>query len=139
MTKMLQAEKEAFLADLHVGVLGLNNPGAGPLTVPIWYDYKPGQRLWIITGEHSKKGKLISVGSRVSLAAQNESPPYQYVSIEGSVDAVTPTTQSELEAMAIRYLGEQQGKAYAEHSTLAGQMTVWVKPEHWLAVDYSKH
>lgn len=138
MTKMQQAEKEAFLADLHVGVVGLTDPGAGPLTVPIWYDYTPGARLWMITGRDSRKGQLINTGSRLSLAAQTEAPPYKYVSIEGVVDDITQTTAEELQAMAIRYLGEEQGKAYAAGSTLEGQITVWVTPERWLAVDYSK-
>ena len=53
MTAMSQKEKEAYLADLHVGVLAINEPGLGPLTVPIWYDYTPGGPLWMITGTES--------------------------------------------------------------------------------------
>ena len=83
MTAMSQKEKEAYLADLHVGVLAINEPGLGPLTVPIWYDYTPGGRLWMITGTESRKGRLLKMGERVSLAAQSEAPPYKYVSIEG--------------------------------------------------------
>ena len=138
MTKMQQDEKEAFLAGLHVGVLGLNDPGAGPLTVPIWYDYTPGQRLWVLTGENSRKAKLIEEGTRVSLAAQSEALPYKYVSVEGVIEEITPTTTQELLAMAIRYLGEEQGKAYAASSSADGQMTVWIRPQRWLAVDYAK-
>ena len=62
MTQMTQQEKETFLADLHVGVMGFNDPGAGPLTVPIWYDYSPGGQLWVITGKQSRKSKLLEVG-----------------------------------------------------------------------------
>ena len=138
MTKMTMDEKQAFLADLHVGVIGLNDPGAGPLTVPIWYDYTPGGDLWVITGKDSKKGKLLSDGARVSLAAQTETAPYVYVSIEGPVTAIEPTDADTLLAMAVRYLGEEQGRAYAEGSPLEGQITVKITPERWLAVDYSK-
>ena len=60
MTTMTQTEKELYLADLHVGVLAINEPGAGPLTVPIWYDYEPGGNLWMITGTNSRKGKLLN-------------------------------------------------------------------------------
>ena len=35
-TRMTQEEREAFLADLHVGVLAIPADGA-PLTAPIWY------------------------------------------------------------------------------------------------------
>ena len=43
---MTEAEREEFLADLHVGVLGVNH-GDVPLAVPIWYGYEPGRRLVI--------------------------------------------------------------------------------------------
>jgi len=131
-------EKQAFLAGVHVGVIGLNDAGRGPLTVPIWYDYTPGGELWLITGAHSRKGKLLSQGTRVSLAAQSETPPYQYVSVEGPVTRITPTDAQTLLDMAIRYLGKEQGTAYANSSDLADQITVYISPEHWLAVDYGK-
>ncbi|MEM9621335.1 MAG: pyridoxamine 5'-phosphate oxidase family protein [Pseudomonadota bacterium] len=138
MTQMSQDEKMAFLADLHVGVLGLNDPGRGPLTVPIWYDYTPGGELWMVTGANSRKGKLLEAGTRVSLAAQTEQAPYRYVSVEGVVSSIEPTDAKTLTDMAIRYLGEAQGTAYAAGSDLTGQVTVRVKPERWLAVDYSR-
>ena len=34
---MTKAEREAFLADVHVGVLAVDEPGRGPLALPIWY------------------------------------------------------------------------------------------------------
>jgi nitroimidazol reductase NimA-like FMN-containing flavoprotein (pyridoxamine 5'-phosphate oxidase superfamily) len=135
---MTQNEKQAFLAALHVGVLGLNDPGRGPLTVPIWYDYEVGGHLWLITGSQSRKGKLLGDGTRISLAAQTEQAPYQYVSVEGPVVAVKPTDQPTLIAMAVRYLGEAQGQAYAAASNLEHQITVYMQPERWLAVDYNR-
>ena len=138
MTSMSQPEKEAFLADLHVGVIGINDPNQGPLTVPIWYDYEPGGELWVITGSQSRKGKLLTLGSRVSLAAQTEDAPYKYVSIEGPVTQITATDGATLLAMAQRYLGEEMGAAYAEGSDLSEQVTVRIQPERWLAVDYAK-
>lgn len=141
MTQMSQAEKMAFLADLHVGVLGLNEHGPedrGPLTVPIWYDYQPDGELWIITGRTSRKGKLLELGTRLSLAAQTENAPYCYVSVEGVVTSIEATDAETLLAMAVRYLGEEQGAAYAAGSNLDGQITVRIQPQRWLAVDYSR-
>ena len=138
MTSMSQSEKEAFLADLHVGVVGINDPERGPLTVPIWYDYTPGETLWMVTGSNSRKGKLLEVGTRVSLAAQSEELPYKYVSVEGPVSRVEPCDEKTLRAMAIRYLGEEMGASYAEGSGIEGQVIVHVTPERWLAVDYGK-
>ncbi|NJN52317.1 MAG: pyridoxamine 5'-phosphate oxidase [Gammaproteobacteria bacterium] len=138
-TQMTQAEKESFLADLHVGVLSMNDPGRGPLTVPVWYIYEPGKELWFLTGPTSRKGKLLKKGTRVSLCAQTETPPYQYVSIEGVVSAIEPADrEGEGRPMARRYLGKQMGDQYTDAGSSDESVTVRVKPERWLAVDYGK-
>ena len=138
MTAMTETEKQEYLADLHVGVLSLNDNSNGPLTAPIWYDYEPGGELWFITGPNSLKGKLLEVGVRLSLVAQSEEPPYKYVSVEGTVVSIRESTEDDLLAMAVRYLGETGGKQYTENSNVSGGVLVRIKPERWLAVDYGK-
>lgn len=138
MSSITQKEKESFLADLHVGVLSLIDGSNGPLTVPIWYDYKPGKDLWFITGPNSRKGKLLKIGVRLSLVSQSEVPPYKYVSIEGPVISIEKTNTEDLTSMAVRYLGLIDGKLYVDNNETSEAITVRVKPEHWLAVDYSK-
>jgi nitroimidazol reductase NimA-like FMN-containing flavoprotein (pyridoxamine 5'-phosphate oxidase superfamily) len=139
MTAMTETEKQEYLADLHVGVLSLNNDSKGPLTAPIWYDYEPGGELWFITGPNSLKGKLLDVGVRLSLVAQSEDPPYKYVSVEGPVVSIDESTKDDLLAMAVRYLGDDGGRQYAENSNTSGGIIVRVKPERWLCVDYGKN
>jgi nitroimidazol reductase NimA-like FMN-containing flavoprotein (pyridoxamine 5'-phosphate oxidase superfamily) len=73
---MTQEEREAFLADLHVGVVSMNRDNAGPLFAPIWYSYEDGELLFAI-GEGSRKSALMNLGDRVSLVAQTETVPYQ--------------------------------------------------------------
>ena len=138
MTAMTETEKQEYLADLHVGVLSLNDNSNGPLTAPIWYDYEPGGELWFITGPNSLKGKLLEIGVRLSLVAQSEEPPYKYVSVEGPVVSIRESTEDDLLAMAVRYLGETGGKQYTENSNVSGGVLVRIKPERWLAVDYGK-
>ena len=136
---MSSSERELFLSALHVGIISIPRATKGPLTVPIWYDYQPGGELWVITDTDSIKGKLLTKASRISLCAQTETAPYQYVSVEGPF-TTRPSTQEELLAMAVRYLGEEQGKAYAENSAGGGEgsMVVAIAPETWFSVDYNK-
>ncbi|SVC61844.1 uncharacterized protein METZ01_LOCUS314698, partial [marine metagenome] len=133
MAAMTEMEKQQFLADLHVGVLSLNDDTKGPLTAPIWYDYEPGGELWFIISPNSLKGKLLEMGVRLSLVAQSEKPPYKYVSIEGPVVSIDESNEADLLAMAVRYLGEDGGKQYAENSNASGGIIVRVKPERWLS------
>jgi uncharacterized protein len=139
VTKMSQQEKELFLADLHVGVLAIPDPSHGPLTVPVWYDYKPGGDLWFLTGPTSRKGKLLKQGVRVSLCAQTETPPYKYVSIEGPVVSIAPSDREKYgRPMAHRYLGQKLGDQYTDAGDPEASVIVRIRPEQWLAVDYGK-
>jgi len=140
---MTKDEREAFLADLHVGVISIGEPGRGPLTVPIWYAYEPGGELWVVTDRDSRKGRLLAGAGRVSLCAQSEAPPYRYVSVEGPIVAIEPADRERhARPMARRYLGAELGDRYVEATAggreAGGSVVVRVRPERWLTVDYRK-
>ena len=137
-TRMTQAEREAFLAGLHVGVLSIPNSAGAPLSAPIWYGYEPGGEIWVLTGATSRKGTLLAEGVQVTLVAQQESLPYAYVSVEGSVAAIHAAGVDDTRPMAIRYLGEESGNAYADASSGNDSIRVVIRPERWLTVDYAK-
>ena len=143
--KMSRAEREQFLADVHVGIISIADPGRGPLTAPIWYDYEPGGELWVITAQSSRKGRLLETIDRFSLCAQTEVAPYKYVSVEGSIASIRPSDfESDERAMAHRYLGAEFGESYLEATGGAAaraeevQLRVAMRPERWLTTDYSK-
>lgn len=140
---MTKDEREKFLAALHVGVISMEDPGRGPLTVPIWYMYEPGGELWVITDRDSRKGKLLKAGTRISLVAQTETAPYQYVSVEGPIVTVEPSHRDrDTLPMAQRYLGEELGRQYvaatSDEREARGSIVVRMRPERWLTVDYKK-
>ena len=66
---MTRGEREAFLADVHIGVLAINEEGMGPSAAPIWYLYEPGGEIEFSMSGSSQKARLLEVGSRVSLVA----------------------------------------------------------------------
>ena len=138
MTKM---EREAFLAGVHVGMISIAEEGRGPLTVPIWYAYAPGGELWLITGRHSRKGRLLTQAGRCSLCVQTESPPYRYVSVEGPITAIEAVdVERDLRPLAHRYLGAEEGDRFVEQ-TRGGQaenILIRLWPERWLTADYAK-
>ena len=136
---MSKAEREAYLSELHVGVISIEMAGHAPLATPIWYDYKPGVGLWILTNPHSKKGKALEAAGRFTLVAQNEAAPlYKYVSVSGPVTEVRPCTESENLAMAMRYFDEATAKAYAASVDVDTSNYYLMQPDQWLTLDYSK-
>jgi hypothetical protein len=137
---MTKAEREAFLADLHVGILCVNEANRGPLAVPIWYWYVPGGDIFIVTGEASRKAKALAAAGRATFTVQTEAPPYKYTTIEGPVTLAKPDFERDMRAVAIRYLGPAGGEAYLKSTgaTGRGSVLVRIRPERWLTVDYEK-
>jgi hypothetical protein len=137
---MSKAEREAFLAGLHVAVISIPESGRGPLTVPIWYSYEPGGVVRFVTGGGSRKAALIRQAGRLSVCVQTETAPYQYVSIEGPATIGQPDFERDIRAMAHRYLGTQMGEMYLQMTAdeRTNSILVSVKPERWLTVDYTK-
>src|ERR671918_3040389 len=107
---MTKQEREAFLAEVHVGVISIPEPGRGPLTVPVWYSYELGGELRVVTARTSRKGQLLERAGRFSLCAQTETPPYKYVSVEGPIVAIeVADLERDLRPLAHRYLGAEMG------------------------------
>jgi nitroimidazol reductase NimA-like FMN-containing flavoprotein (pyridoxamine 5'-phosphate oxidase superfamily) len=140
---MAKQEREAFLADVHVGIISIAEEGRGPLTVPVWYGYDPGEDLWIMTGRESRKGRLLARAGRFSLCAQTEASPYKYVSVEGPiVSSDAADIERDLRPLARRYLGKEAGDRYVEETrnlpTHSDNVLVRMRPERWLTTDFSK-
>lgn len=135
---MTQSEREQFLSDLHVGVLGIERPDGPPLTVPVWYIYEPGGELWFLTSLDSVKGRLLQQSMRFSLCAQSESLPYKYVSVEGTATISPADKELHSRPMAHRYLGVKGGDSYVESGADGESVRVSMTPERWFTVDYSK-
>jgi nitroimidazol reductase NimA-like FMN-containing flavoprotein (pyridoxamine 5'-phosphate oxidase superfamily) len=136
---MTKAERDEFLAGLHVGIISIEQTDAPPIGVPIWYDYRPDVGVWILTDGESAKGRALQAAGRFTLCAQDEAPPnYRYVSVEGPVVEVRPAErEKDSRPMARRYLGEQLGDLYTDSQEGEG-LVFTMRPERWRTVDYGK-
>ncbi|QZA08362.1 pyridoxamine 5'-phosphate oxidase family protein [Mycolicibacter heraklionensis] len=134
-----ETERQQFLADKHIAVLSVAaTDGRPPASVPIWYDYTPGGNILVNTGAGRRKAKLIEQVGAVTLVVQREELPYQYVVVEGTViDAATPSPLPQREAIAVRYLGEEGGRAFAANMDGASSVLFTIRPDRWLTADFS--
>jgi PPOX class probable F420-dependent enzyme len=134
-----ESERQKFLADKHIAVLSVAaSNGRPPASVPIWYDYEPGGDIRISTSASRRKARLIREAGTVTLVVQREEQPYQYVVVEGTVvDAVSPAPTGGREAIAIRYLGEEAGRAFVRGFDGADQVLFTIRPDRWFSADYS--
>jgi PPOX class probable F420-dependent enzyme len=138
MAKMTGEEREAFLAELHVGVIAVEREDRAPLAVPIWYAYEPGGDVLLWTDAGSVKEKLIRAAGRFTITAQVEEPPYRYVTAEGPVTSIDPADEATGLKIAVRYLGQEAGRAFAQQSLNPDSVIIRMRPERWLSSDYSK-
>jgi nitroimidazol reductase NimA-like FMN-containing flavoprotein (pyridoxamine 5'-phosphate oxidase superfamily) len=123
---MSRQEREDFLTGVHVAVLSVASDGGGsPLAVPVWYTYEPGGTVNVTTGRATRKAAAIRAAGRFSLCAQDERPPYKYVTVEGPV-VVEDATEDE------------RGDAYIAANPTGGQVVFRMTPERWLTADYGK-
>lgn len=139
-TDMTTTEREAFLADVRVGVLAIERPGKGPLAHPVWYVFD-GTDVIVTMEATSVKARLLARSGRATMTVQDERPPYRYVMVEGpaTIEPASDGDGYDLREVAIRYLGTEAGNAYADE--LAGTyeaVTVRLHPERWTTVDYGK-
>ena len=137
--QMTREEREAFLADVHVGVISIDQPGRAPLGVPIWYSYDPAIGVWVITSPDSIKGRLLKAAGRYSICAQVEAGLYKYVSVEGPISSTREADlEKDLRPMARRYFGPEMGDQYVASSGTERGLVYTMQPERWLTVDYAK-
>lgn len=138
MAHMSKTQREAFLAQPHVGVISIEAEGRAPVTVPIWYSYEPGGTVKVLTGVNSQKTRLLKAAQRFSLCVQRERLPYQYVSVSGPIVAERPAElEPDSRPMAHRYLGADMGEVYLEDDQ-GDSLVFEMQPERWSSVDYGQ-
>ena len=139
---MTSEEREQFLAAVHVGVLSINQPGRGPLAMPLWYLYEPGGEIVIVTRPETRKAQLIATGARVAFVVQAEDLPPKYVSVEGRVVSVAPAdVDRDVRPLASKYLGAEVGNGYIDATRPNGttnEVVIRIRPERWFSRDFGK-
>jgi hypothetical protein len=113
-------------------------------TSPVWYHYQQGGNVTFFTGtqgQKSRKAELIERAGVVSLCVQQETFPYKYVTIEGTVVLIDrPPTAEQALAIVRRYLPEEQARGFvaAELDHPSGEFVLFsVHPDHWHSLDFS--
>ncbi len=137
MAKLSSDEREKFLSDVHVGVIAVERPDRAPLSVPIWYGNEPGGDVLLWTESESLKHRLIRDAGRFAITAQDEAPPYRYVTAEGDVTDISPATDADVRHIAIRYLGDQEGNQFTDANLTPTSIVIRMRPQRWLSFDYS--
>ena len=141
---MTDRARDAFLTEPHVAVLAISRGELPPHTSPVWYHHQPDGNVTFFTGtqgRRSRKADLIEESGVVSLCVQQETFPYKYVTVEGTIVQIDrPPTAEQVLAIVRRYLPEEhaQGFVAAELGNPSGEFVLYsVRPDHWHSFDFS--
>ena len=102
-----------FVDQRRVGVLAYIRADGRPNQVPIWYTHREGA-FHMSTTTTGPKRRALERNPKVSLAIQDERPPYRAVIVDGtaSLHPLDDSTDDPTEGMATRYLGRLGAAAY---------------------------
>jgi nitroimidazol reductase NimA-like FMN-containing flavoprotein (pyridoxamine 5'-phosphate oxidase superfamily) len=142
--RLTEQEQQQFLAEKHIAVLSIpSDDERPPLAFPVWYAYEPGGDVAYYTHRTdppSRKLRLLHEGTPVSFCIQREALPYKYVTVEGTVVAVSddPTVDQML-AIVRRYLPEEAARAYVEGESDNPDIALvlfTIRPERWSGFEF---
>ncbi|MCG8351463.1 MAG: PPOX class F420-dependent oxidoreductase [Chloroflexales bacterium] len=130
MQHMTTEEYRSFLLDRpRTGKLATVRQDGRPHVVPIWFDLD-GDTLVFTTWHTSVKVANMQHDPRVAICVDEETPPFDFVLIEG-VATITDDAQMLRHwatRIASRYMGIEQAEAYGKRNSVAGELLVRVKP-----------
>lgn len=135
---LTKEEREQFLSEPHVAALSVAaGDQRGPLTVPVWYQYRPGAEPWVLTGAGSRKHRLIEATGHFSLMVDRVEPTVRYVAVDGPVSRIEPGTDEMLVEVTERYLPPEAVAPYLEMARRehGDSVVIWMRPQHWLSAD----
>jgi PPOX class probable F420-dependent enzyme len=124
-------EARAFLsAGTRTGKLATVRDDGSPHVAPIWFVLDDDGAIVFTTGEDTVKGTAIRRDPRVSICVDDETPPFAYVRVDGSVtisedldDMLVWTTR-----IAARYMGDEKAESYGKRNAVKGELLVRIQP-----------
>jgi nitroimidazol reductase NimA-like FMN-containing flavoprotein (pyridoxamine 5'-phosphate oxidase superfamily) len=142
---LTEQERQEFLAEPRVAVLSVaSDSDRPPLTVPVFYGYRPGGTITFFTatqGQKARKVRLIQKAGVLSLSVQRAEPPYKYVTVEGTVvQTDRPPSAEQLLPIVRRYMPEEHAQAFvaAELGRPGSELVLFtIRPDRWLTADFS--
>jgi len=113
----------------HTAVFATVREDGRPHAVPTWY--APDGDDYVFTTWHATvKARNLRSDPRVSLVVQDETPPFDYVVVEGEADLVDDLDECRRIArlLAAKYMGEGRADEFAARNGVPGELVVRIRP-----------
>jgi PPOX class probable F420-dependent enzyme len=102
------------------------------LLSPVWHEWRSGG-FSVHLGADGINARLLRRDPRASIVVYDDCPPYSGLELRGEARLTTEDERATLRRLAVRYLGEREGNAYADAASWvgvvlrleAGDLRVW--------------
>ncbi len=138
MPRMGEEKYKRFMMEgTRTAMLATVRKDGRPHVAPIWFVLDGGDIVFN-TGRDTVKGHAIRRDGRVALSVDDPTPPYAFVSIEGSVtyQDCADIPEEGLKwgtRIAARYVGEERAEAFGRRNAVPGELLVRLTPEKIVA------
>lgn len=123
-------QAEVFLHEPQVAVLATVDRQGRPHAMPIWYLYEDG--VVVMSAERgSQKQRNIERNPSATLVLDQRETPYYALMVRGTAAIGPPLAPEQHQRLAIRYLGEEAGRRYAERTIGHDTISIRLTPEDW--------
>ena len=104
---------DEFLLRTQIAVITTIDSEGRPRSAPLWYHWEDGA-AYMFTGRETLKWRNIMRNPYASLCVDWREPPYKSVILDGPDEEVTRPIYELVLGMALRYYGEEEGRAFGE-------------------------
>ena len=122
-------DREKFFNDPNIALLATTGPGRRPHAIPIWYLYEDGHFI-MAAGANSQKVRNIERQGEATLTIDRRELPYYAVMVRGATEIGPPMSDDARLRLAVRYLGEERGRAYAARRTGGNAVSIHLQPDN---------
>ena len=131
--QMTSREINAFINSqpARPAILSTVREGGEPHCAPIWIALDETGDILFNTGSKTVKGKNLARTGRAAICVQDDTAPFSFVSIEGTVTLVHDLAEVGLWATIIggRYMGDERSEEFGARNAVEGELLVGLRPE----------
>ncbi|MCE2464127.1 MAG: PPOX class F420-dependent oxidoreductase, partial [Dehalococcoidia bacterium] len=119
-----------FTQHTYMAILATVYPSGGPQAFPVWYDYD-GRRFTIATEADTAKVRNINHNPRIALCITDTSRQVKSLTVLGRAEVViyNDMAQELHRKLSIRYLGQDEGREWADSMADEEMAVIRITPE----------
>lgn len=128
MPDLFTPRQLTFIQQPRIGRLATTMRDGSPHISPVWYRFDDGAFL-VLCESTSQKARNVGRDPRVVFCIDDDRTPYHTVLVRGRATAEDAPGREWREALAIHYLGEENGRRYIESSMHPNNVMLRITPE----------